>query len=128
MPEADRLAPCPDSSNCVSSLSKDSAHRIEPLRYASTREVARRRLLEILRSLPRVRIVASEPTYIHAAFTSALFRFVDDVEFSLVDRVGVIHVRSASRVGYYDFGANRRRVEEIRRRFQQPNGLEQEVK
>jgi uncharacterized protein (DUF1499 family) len=26
-------------------------------------------------------------------------------------------VRSASRTGYYDFGANRRRVEEIRARF-----------
>lgn len=118
MPEPDRLAPCPDSPNCVSSLSGDSDHRIEPLRYASSAEAARERLLDVLRSLPRVRIVTSEPTYIHAEFTSAVFRFVDDVEFRFGDQDKVIQVRSASRVGYYDFGANRRRVEEIRRQFE----------
>lgn len=118
MTERDRFAPCPDSPNCVSSLSEDSDHRIEPLRYASSAEAARERLLGVLRGLPRVRIVTSEPQYIHAEFTSAVFRFVDDVEFRIVGRDNLIHVRSASRVGYYDFGANRRRVEEIRGLFE----------
>lgn len=117
MPERNRLAPCPDSPNCVSSVSEDPDHRIEPLRFASSAESARDRLLGVLRSLPRVRIVTSEPTYIHAEFRSAVFRFVDDVEFRVVDEDKVIQVRSASRVGYYDFGANRRRVEDIRARF-----------
>lgn len=118
MPERDRLAPCPDSPNCVSSSSEDPDHRIEPLRYASSAEAARERLLVVLRSLPRVRIVTGDPSYIHAEFTSAVFRFVDDVEFRIVDQDKVIHVRSASRVGYYDFGANRRRMEEIRKLFE----------
>lgn len=117
MTERDRFAPCPDSPNCVSSLSEDVDHRIEPVRYQSSAEAARDRLLDVLRGLPRVRIVTSEPTYIHAEFTSAVFRFVDDVEFRIVEEDKVIHARSASRVGYYDFGANRRRVEEIRRLF-----------
>lgn len=67
--------------------------------------------------MKRARIVAAEERYIHAAFTSALFRFVDDVEFFLDEGTRTIHVRSASRVGYSDFGVNRRRVEEIRTRF-----------
>jgi len=43
--------------------------------------------------------------------------FVDDVEFFFPD-TAVIHMRSASRVGYSDFGANRKRLEKIRQRFQ----------
>jgi uncharacterized protein (DUF1499 family) len=40
--------------------------------------------------------------------------FVDDVEF-LADRAsGVVHVRSASRLGRRDFGVNRARIEELR--------------
>ncbi len=118
MPEPDRLAPCPDSPNCVSSLSEDPDHRIEPLRYASSAEVARDLLLRVLHSLPRVRIVTNEPNYVHAEFVSAVFRFVDDVEFKFVEQDKTIQVRSASRVGHYDFGANRRRIEEIRKLFE----------
>jgi hypothetical protein len=35
----------------------------------------------------------------------------------LASAAGVIHVRSASRKGYWDFGVNRRRVEAIREAF-----------
>ncbi len=118
MLDRDRLAPCPDSPNCVSSLSEDPDHHIEPFRYATSTHVAQEQLLAVLRSLPRVGIVTSEPTYVHAEFTSAVFRFVDDVEFNFVDQDKIVQIRSASRVGYYDFGANRRRMEEIRKRFQ----------
>lgn len=61
--------------------------------------------------------MASGKDFIRAEFVSAIFRFVDDVEFYLDDRNKVIHVKSASRVGYSDLGVNRRRVENIRERF-----------
>lgn len=54
----------------------------------------------------------------HAEFTSALFGFVDDVEFLIDDTAKVIHVRSASQVGYYDLGVNRQRVNNLRSRFE----------
>ncbi len=63
------------------------------------------------------RITEEKPGYLHAEFRSALFGFVDDVEFRMDEAHGRIDVRSASRTGYYDFGVNRRRVEEIRKRF-----------
>jgi len=43
---------------------------------------------------------------------------VDDVEFWLDPVGGVIHVRSASRVGQSDFGANRARIEALRAKFE----------
>jgi len=72
--------------------------------------------VQLLKTEKRVVLVTVEPAYIHATFTSRLFRFVDDVEFYFPDEP-VLHVRSASRVGYSDLGADRRRIEDIRNRF-----------
>jgi uncharacterized protein (DUF1499 family) len=58
-----------------------------------------------------------EENSVHAESVSALFRFVDDVEFFFDDHQKVIHVKSASRTGYYDLGVNRRRIEIVRKRF-----------
>lgn len=115
-----RLSPCPTSPNCVSSLSEDKSHFVEPLTYQATLEEAREKLISVLNSMKRSEIVTAETSYIHATFTSFLFRFVDDVEFSFDDQRKIIDVRSASRTGYSDLGVNRRRVEEIRRRFTVP--------
>ena len=113
----DRLSPCPESPNCVSSLSEDKSHQVEPLTYNVPLEEAREKLISVIKSMKRSEIAIAENNYLHATFTSFLFRFVDDVEFSFDDERKLIDVRSASRRGYSDFGVNRRRVEEIRRRF-----------
>jgi len=75
------------------------------------------RLLGILRAWPRTRIVAEEPAYLHAECRSLLFGFVDDVEFAFAAEARLIHFRSAARLGSYDYGVNRRRMEAIRRKF-----------
>jgi uncharacterized protein (DUF1499 family) len=63
----------------------------------------------------RTKIVTETSTYLHAEFTSALWRFVDDVEFSIDENAKLIHMRSASRLGRSDFGVNRKRIEDIRK-------------
>jgi len=113
----DRLSPCPNSPNCVSSLSEDKSHYVEPLTYNTTLQQAREKLISLIKSMKRSEIATAEKDYLHATFKSFLFRFVDDVEFSFDDQRKIIDVRSASRTGYADFGVNRKRVEEIRRRF-----------
>ena len=63
----------------------------------------------------RATLTDEAESYLRYEFTSLIFRFVDDVEF-FVDDVGeVIHFRSASRVGYSDLGANRRRMNQIKK-------------
>ena len=74
-------------------------------------------LRSIVEQLPGVRVVETEPDYFRAEFTSRILRFVDDLEFLLDPEAQVIHVRSASRTGYWDFGANRKRVEQIRKTY-----------
>lgn len=111
-----RLRSCPDSPNCVSSQAAVVSQQVEALRYTGDTRQAQRRLLAVLNGMERVRIQQADPTYIHAEFSSALWGFVDDVEFQF-EPSGVIQMRSASRTGYYDFGVNRARIETIRTRF-----------
>jgi uncharacterized protein (DUF1499 family) len=112
-----RLAPCPASLNCVSSQSSDRDHAVEPLTYGGAASSAMEDLKFVLRGMKRARIVTEQDLYLHAEFTSALFRFVDDVEFFINEPLQTIEVRSASRVGRSDLGVNRKRVEEIRVRW-----------
>ncbi len=109
---------CPDSPNCVSSLASDSAHYIAPLTFSDQTEAAMQRLKAALLSEKRMTIVTEQTNYLHGEVRSLIFRFVDDVEFTLVPEQGVFHARSSSRVGYSDFGVNRRRIERIRQLFQ----------
>ena len=119
--KVEMLTPCPSKPNCVSSIDGDRKNFIEPLHYRGSVEDAQNRLLELLSSLKRTRVVTVEKNYIHAESVSAIFHFVDDLEFSFDDRQKVIQVKSASRVGYYDLGVNRRRVEKIRALFYERN-------
>ncbi len=115
--QAGRLRDCPDSPNCVASQASDDEHRMIAIPFKGEAAAARRRLVEIIKAMPRSKVVTADDRYIHAEFTSALFRFVDDVEFLIDENNQSIEFRSASRVGHSDLGANRRRIEEIQRRF-----------
>ena len=105
-----RLAPCRRTPNCVCSRAdpSDREHYIAPLK-ASIEQV--RKAVE---ALPRTRIVVARPNYLYAEFRSRLLGFVDDVEFFFDG--AAVQVRSASRLGRRDFGVNRARIEELRRR------------
>ncbi|MEX1198641.1 MAG: DUF1499 domain-containing protein [Pseudohongiellaceae bacterium] len=107
-----RLSPCPDSPNCVSSFSGEERHAIEPLQadLAAIRDV--------IGGLDNADVVSSDGEhYLRAEFTTRIIGFVDDVEFLHDPAQGVTHVRSASRVGYSDLGANRQRIERLRQRL-----------
>lgn len=107
-----RLAPCPNSPNCVCSYDSDPEHSIEPLKLTTSPEQAIASLKQIIEAMPQTKIVVASNDYLYAQFTSKLMGFVDDVEFYV--NGGAIHVRSASRLGKSDLGVNRKRIESIR--------------
>jgi uncharacterized protein (DUF1499 family) len=113
-----RLAGCPDSPNCVSTQAEDHDHWIAPLTYLGDESVVVETLVRIVEQLPRTRVISRTHDYLYVEFRSALFRFVDDVEFFVEAESGRVHLRSASRVGHSDLGVNRERIELIRRLFQ----------
>lgn len=112
-----KLSPCPNSPNCVCSDSGEKRHSIEPYQLNINAGKAWAVLKEVISSLPRTTITSTTKDYLHAEARSRVFRFTDDLEFHLRPPQGIIAVRSAAHLGYYDFGVNRRRVEKIRARL-----------
>jgi uncharacterized protein (DUF1499 family) len=112
-----KLKAPPSSPNCVSSQAQDAMHAIAPLAFKGTTEAALKTVAEIVRATPRTRIVSQTNDYLYAEYETALMGYVDDVEFWLPPGEKIIHVRSASRIGYSDLGLNRKRIEDIRQRL-----------
>jgi uncharacterized protein (DUF1499 family) len=112
-----KLAPCPDTPNCVCSQATDAAHAMPPWKYTCPDVLVMPALKKIVAESPRTQIVTEKEDYLYVEFTSLLFRFVDDVEFSIDKENKLIHFRSASRAGKGDLGVNRKRMEELRRKF-----------
>ncbi len=108
-----QLAKCPDKPNCVSSQATGE-HSIEPLAFETDSATAWAALKAVVDEFPRTTVVTDQDVYMHCEFRTAIMRYVDDVEFLLDSEQSVIHVRSASRLGYSDLGANRKRVEKLR--------------
>jgi len=109
-----QLKPCPASPNCVSSqVESGDSHFIEPIADSDGAKWAQ--LTNLLDRLDNTEQRLVEDNYLHYTFRTPLMGFVDDVEFYHEGDQGVIHVRSASRVGYSDGGTNKKRIEMIRR-------------
>jgi uncharacterized protein (DUF1499 family) len=103
------LAPCPGTPNCVNSQSNDDKAKIAPLPAVPISQIK-----AVVESMERTQVITETNDYLYAEFASKLMGFVDDVEFYLDNSAGVVHVRSASRMGQSDLGVNRARVEKIR--------------
>ncbi|WP_082936325.1 DUF1499 domain-containing protein [Halodesulfovibrio spirochaetisodalis] len=108
------LSPCPVSPNCVcSKLPQEDSHYVEPLVPKASTLAVFPKLVEYVQQLPKAELEEKASHYVRVSIRSMFLGFTDDLElFFAGDK---IHVRSASRTGWYDFGVNRRRVESIRR-------------
>lgn len=106
--ENGRLRPCPTSPNCISSEAPGGDVPPFVVRGEDGWERLRLAIVSLGGS-----IEGEETGYLHATFRSRVFGFVDDLECR--QDGDVVQVRSASRVGWWDMGANRRRVEKLRK-------------
>lgn len=109
------LKPASSKPNSVSSqAAAGSDAAIAPFKVSGDPAAFFAHVVSVVASQKGARIIQQTPTYAYAEFTSPLMGYVDDVEFALVPEQGVVHLRSASRLGYSDLGANRKRIEHIR--------------
>lgn len=115
-----RLARCKRSPNCVSSQADpaDAEHFIAPIPFKGSAPEAMAAARKAVESMRGANVIRHEAGYLYAEVRSKLMRFVDDVELAFDEKAGLIHVRSASRLGRRDFGVNRARVEALRARIE----------
>jgi len=115
-----RLAPPKTTPNCVSSQADpaDAEHYVAPIAFKGAAAHAIGAARRAVEAMHGARVIRQEGAYLYAEFRTPILRFVDDVEFASDEKAGLIHVRSASRLGRRDFGVNRARVEAIRARIE----------
>ncbi|MGF1910516.1 DUF1499 domain-containing protein [Vibrio kasasachensis] len=102
--------PCADKPNCVSTLDTREEFQIAPFRlkpHVTIEEVETAAL-----ALPGAKTAAQDNNYLRIECTSKIMKFVDDLELKIEG--SQLIVRSESRVGYSDFGVNRKRSEQLR--------------
>ncbi len=108
-----RLATCGSAPNCVSSAELRKAYRVPAMGYEGSSRSIRELILKVLRGWPHTTIVRAGESYILAECKSRWFGFVDDLEIYIDEKEERIQFRSASRVGYSDLGANRKRIKRL---------------
>ena len=110
-----RLADCPDKPNCQGSESSRKQQQVAPFQHTGDTSAVMLNLAEMLDEQPGVAIISRTDNYLHATFTTRIMGYIDDVEFLLDELPGHIQVRSASRLGRSDLGANKKRIDKLRR-------------
>lgn len=104
------LRPCPSTPNCVR-FSRNFKAGIEKVFE---------RLIQIFEGeAHKYEIIDPKRIELHAVYRIPVFGFKDDVDVILEEAEGetTVHIRSASRLGAYDLGVNRRRVKRIFRKL-----------
>jgi uncharacterized protein (DUF1499 family) len=115
--EKKKLPPCQNTPNCVSSQSSDNLHYIAPFKISGSAKAAWEELRRLIVDHDRMLITHESKTSLHAEATSLVLQFVDDIDAFLDEEAGLIHIRSASRIGHSDFGVNRKRIETFRQQL-----------
>lgn len=121
-----RLKPPSKAPNSVSSQAdlwpdhpQRQEARIAPLALQGDGPATMARLRSVVAAMPGATVVIDKPDYLYVQFETRWMKYVDDAEFWFDPQAQVVHVRSASRIGRKDFGANRERIEGIRAALQQ---------
>ena len=102
----DNLSECKLITNCILQTWK-----------VDNSEKAFNELLQIMENTPRLEIIKKENNYIHAIATSRIMKFIDDVEIKNLTQDNIFQIKSSSRLGIYDLGVNKRRVQTLRFRL-----------
>lgn len=108
------LADCPNTLNCQSSEASRKAQQVE--RFVVTKDPSQSiaTLAGIVDSVKGMNVVKYDEKYLYATATTPIMQYVDDIEFLLSDDRKSVQIRSASRLGKSDFGANKKRVDALR--------------
>ncbi|MFC7391924.1 DUF1499 domain-containing protein [Scopulibacillus cellulosilyticus] len=113
-----RLAPCPKKSNCVSTEHPNLNRKMLPISYQQlTLPQAKEILINTIESLPKTEIKEQNDQYIYVEFKTPILEFYHDAEFYFNDQQKEIHFRSVSRIGFADFGSNKRWMQSVVARF-----------
>ncbi|ALS78725.1 mercuric reductase [Planococcus kocurii] len=112
-----RLKEMPSSPNAVSSQTTAKDKHVPAWPYNGSKNDAKKSLIGMLKGYEGAEIRQNDENYVYVVVTSKALKFKDDIEFFFNDATQRIEFRSASRVGYSDWGVNRKRYDDMRNRY-----------
>ena len=119
-----KLAPSLDGSNCVCNRAASDPRCVASFAVSEDPAAEFLRVSDWLSSLRRTVVLTATDEYAHATYRSRLLSDcrtqlgLDHLELRLCTEHAMIHIRSTSQYGFYDFGANRKRIEKLCRQLQ----------
>lgn len=116
------LKPLKGSPNAVSTQTSIEALHMDPLPYGKDRNQTIETIKMVMGQLPRTELAEETTDTLHYVVTSKVMRFKDDVEFLFDDEARQVEFRSASRLGHSDFGVNRKRMDDVSKRYRRLMG------
>jgi len=112
------LSGCNNLHNCTASTATTKRNQVEPIEYNVPATEIIAKFGALISAQGQTQVVKQDETYLHATYKTLLLGYIDDLELLLDQSTGVLHIRSASRIGKSDFGANRKRIEALRELLQ----------
>jgi len=108
------LAGCDGLQNCTASTASAKRNHIEPISYTGDASEVIDNVASLVPTMSGTKIIAQTENYLHVTYKTLLLGYTDDLELLRDDEQGMLQIRSASRLGRSDFGANRKRIEALR--------------
>ena len=95
--------------------SNTRGYGLKPIKLEYNVDYVQKKVVEIIGTKPRMKIINDSSGFIHAIDVTLFFRFYDDIAIKIFEEKGktVIWLQSRSRLGYYDFQVNEKRIQEL---------------
>ena len=113
-----QLAGCHGLRNCTASTAKTQRNSIAPIAFDGSADEVIGKIATILNSQSGAQVQTQDAQSLWATFKTPLLGYIDDLEILVDAQNSVAHIRSASRIGQSDLGANRKRIESLRQTLQ----------
>ena len=115
-----KLGKCEFEKSFINSQ-QEKEYNLDPVSYEKLggTKTVHEKIIQAIKEYGRSKIITEKPNYIHAIFRTGIWGFIDDTEFYLDEEEKRIHFRSSSRLGSYDWGTNKERMQKLLKLIQQ---------
>ena len=99
--------------------SNTRGYGLKPIKLEYGVDYVQKEIIKIIGTKPRMEIINESLGFIHATDVTPFFRFYDDIAIKIFEDNGkaVIWLQSQSRLGYYDFQVNEKRIQKLHRKI-----------
>ena len=82
-------------------------------------KILQEKIIDIIKSEPRMRMINEKLGFIHATDITPFFRFYDDIAIKIFEEDGqtIVWMQSQSRLGLHDLGVNEKRIQKLHKKI-----------